>query len=190
MRILGVNGIYNWSWSDDSFTDKLLKQLGTMHEVVDIQYPWMFAVFAYSDFAINRRAKEILKVNKPTDILIAHSFGCLASIYAMRQGAKFDKVFFFGAAADDDIAIPRNAFNELYNIHSEADIALELGSILPFHQFGPMGKTGYHGTNEKVINVKASGLGHNDYVLPGQIAQWVKFIEEHVQNSQTSPSVS
>ena len=108
----------------------------------------------------------------------------------MRQGAKFDKVFFFGAAADDHIAIPRNAFNELYNIHSEDDVALEIGSRLPLHQFGPMGKTGYRGTNEKVINVEAPGFGHNDYVLPGRIAKWVEFITEHVQNSETSPSVS
>lgn len=189
MRILGVNGIYNWSWSTDSFTDKLLSYLDELHEVVDVKYPWMFAAFAYSDFAINRRAKKIVDIYKPTDILVAHSFGCLASIYAMRQGAKFDKVFFFGAAADSNIAIPRTAFNVLYNIHSDADVALELGSALPFHKFGPMGKTGYTGNNEKVVNVPAPGLGHNDYVLPGNIAKWVDFIHSHVQNCEESPKV-
>jgi hypothetical protein len=180
MRILGVNGIHNWSWSKDSFTDRLLEALSHRHETVDVHYPRMTAVFAYFDFAIKRRAKKIIEANQsPSDILIAHSFGCLASIYAMREGARFDKVFFFGAAAEQDEDIP-DAFNHLYNIHSAADGALSLGEKLPFHKFGALGRDGYTGSNQKVINVPVSGMGHNDYVSARNLCEWIKFIESEV----------
>ena len=127
MRILGVNGIYNASWSKDSFTDRLLQALSVKHEAVDVKYPWMLASLAYFDWPKRRRAQKIVEANKPGDILIAHSFGCLCSWYAMNMGAKFDKVFFFGAAVDDDYKFPDGAFNVLYNIHSDADKALAGG---------------------------------------------------------------
>jgi hypothetical protein len=177
MKILGVNGIHNWSWSKNSFTDKLLDALSEEHEVIDIKYRRMWAFLAYFDDPIQRRADKILE--HEGDILIAHSFGCLASIYAMRKGAKFDKVFFFGAAAECDVFIPDN-FNVLYNIHSDSDRALSLGRNIPLHPFGCMGKDGYSGRNEKVINVPANGLDHNDYVSAKHLCKWVKFIKDRI----------
>jgi hypothetical protein len=180
MRILGVNGIHNWSWSKNSFTDKLLDALSHRHETVDVQYPRMWALLAYFDIAIRRRAEAIVKANKSAkDILIAHSFGCLASIYAMELGAKFDKVFFFGAAAERDMFIP-NSFTRLFNIHSKDDSTLSLGSLLPFHKFGTLGRDGYTGKNPKVVNIEANGHGHNDYVNSKNLCEWVRFIESEV----------
>jgi hypothetical protein len=178
MRILGVNGIHNWSWSKDSFTDRFLAALKSRYEVVDVKYPRMLAILAYNDWSIKRRAKKILEANKPGDILIAHSFGCLASVYAMQMGAKFDKVFFFGAAAEKDIDFPEGAFNTLYNIYSKDDPALWLGGHIPFHKFGYLGKEGYTGKDANVVNIDASGNSHNSYSTPEHICDWVSFIEK------------
>jgi len=180
-RILGVNGIYNWSWSKNSFTDKLLQTFENTHEVVDVKYPFMLASFAYFDWCIKRRAKIILEANKSeSDILIAHSFGCLAARYAMEMGAKFDKVFFFGAADEMDSAFPKLAFNELFNIYSPTDSALMFGGAIPFHKFGHLGKHGYLGHDSRIINVKAEGMEHGDYVLPRHICDWNDFIQKEI----------
>jgi hypothetical protein len=179
MRILGVNGIHNWSWSDDSFTDRFLEALKYRHEVVDVRYPRMWALFAYSDRAIRRRAELILQCHKPGDVLIAHSFGCLASVYAMQLGARFSKVFFFAAAAEQDVEIPE-AFEVLYNVHSASDRALFFGAALPFHRFGNLGRFGYIGNNPKVLNEDALGMDHGSYSEPRHVCQWVRYIEERL----------
>lgn len=180
MRILGVNGIHNWSWSDDSFTDQMLDALSDEFFVVDVKYERMTAFMAYFSWFRKRVAKKILAEAKETDCLVAHSFGCLASIEAMRMGAKFDKVFFFGAAVERDADFPDDAFNWMYNIHSANDTALVLGDKLPFHEFGTMGRDGYIGSSHKVRNVSVTGLDHNDYVKPKNLCNWVKFIKDRV----------
>lgn len=178
MRILGVNGIHNWSWSNDSFTDRLLARLSLTHDVCDVKFPRMLALFGYFDWAIKRRARVIAEANESSDdCIIAHSFGCLATAYAINYfGAKFDKVIFFAAAAESDIEI-KQSFNVLYNIHSKTDATLTLGDILPFHNFGALGQTGYKGELESVINIDASGFGHGDYVHPKNICDWQKVVE-------------
>lgn len=180
MRILGVNGIHNWSWSDDSFTDHFLDALSDDMVVIDIKYARMTAFLAYFSFFRKRVARKILAVAKPADCIVAHSFGCLATIEAFNMGLKVDKVFFFGAAAEQDASFPDDAFTWLYNIHSASDRALTLGHKLPFHEFGTMGKDGYTGTCKKVQNIAVDGLDHNDYVTPKHLCLWVKFIKEHV----------
>lgn len=180
-RIIGVNGIHNWSWSKDSFTDRILDSLRDFHDVVDIKYPRMAALLVYSDYATNRRVKRILKENQPGDVLIAHSFGCLASIKAMHEGARFSKVFFFGAACEPNVRIPEDAFDVLYNIHSESDRTLKLGDLLPWHDFGLMGCTGYKGDNSKVLNICADGNSHNSYTDPRNLCKWRDFIEERIK---------
>lgn len=177
-NILGVHGIHNFSWTNDSFTDKFLAILSQDYQVVDVKYPKMLAMLGYFDFAIKRRAKVISDANTSEhDIVIAHSFGCLATIYAMQHyGAKFNKVIFFGAAAEHNVHLP-DSFNQLYNIHSRADVALTLGKILPFHKFGSLGQMGYSGIDTRVINIDAENFNHSDYVHPKNICNWAHVIK-------------
>jgi hypothetical protein len=185
MRILGVNGIYNRKKSNDSFTDNFLALLSQLPNVTafDVQYPKMYAFLGYFNWAIKRRAKFVAEANvSPDDIVIAHSFGCLCTIYAMKHyGARFDKVIFFGAAAESDIDLP-DSFNVLYNIHSRTDLALTLGDILPFHEFGEMGQKGYNGNHKNVINIDATGHNHNDYVNPKNICNWNNVLIDILNN--------
>lgn len=165
-RIIGVNGIHNWSWSKDSFTDRFLRRLSELgHKAVDVHYPRMWAIFAFWNAPIERRAMAVAEANKsPSDCVLAHSAGCEISRRAMLKGAKFDKVFFFGAAVEDLAQFPSDAFNVLYNFYSEDDFALKVGEALPFdHPFGGMGLTGYAGDDKRIVNVKCAGMGHNDY---------------------------
>lgn len=184
VRILGVNGIYNWSWSKQSFTDALLEQL-YMYETIDVKYPFMTALLAYSNWAINRRVKKLIKESKEGDCVIAHSFGCLLTTMAMRQGAKYDKVFFFGAAVDSTAPIPEGGANVIYNIFSKDDKALIAGKAFPWSPLGDMGRVGYEGTCTKVINIEAHGNDHGDYVLEENIDEWSDFIQERLDNVNT-----
>lgn len=181
-RILGVNGIHNWSWSNDSFTDRILARLSVNNMVIDVKYPWMNAMFAMFDWTIKRRAKIIAKENlSEQDCVVAHSFGCLAVLYAMEfYGAKFDKVIFFAAAAEPDYKITRS-FNVMYNIHSKTDYPLTLARFLPRNKMGNLGQIGYKGDMDTVVNIDATGFDHSDYVHSKNICDWVKIVEEMLE---------
>lgn len=183
MRILGVHGIYNFSWSKDSFTDRMLDGLSNHgYETVDVAGRWMLAFLAYSDWAIEKRAQAILDVHRAGDALIAHSFGCLASLHAMRKGARFSKVIYFGAAVESNVRFPKRAFEALYNVHSNTDRALELGKRLPFgHEFGGLGYDGYTGRDKRIINVPAHGSDHNDYTKHREFCRWVAWAHSVLQ---------
>jgi hypothetical protein len=183
MRILGVNGIYNWSWGRDSFTDRILDRLKNHHFTVDVEYPRMTALLAYFQSQIDWRAERILKVHQPGDCVVAHSFGCLLTLRAMELGAKFDTVFFFGAAADDKAVIPEFGCTKLYNVHSTEDRALNLGKMLPNHPFGELGSKGYTGLDHRVENIPAPGYDHNQYAEEHYIKYWVNVINDKIPAS-------
>ncbi|HYD35948.1 MAG TPA: hypothetical protein VD999_07860 [Vitreimonas sp.] len=180
-RIIGVNGILNFSWSEDSFTDKVLGGLSYEFDVYDVKYPLMTALLGYSSFAISRRAKALYNQSRPGDVVIAHSFGCLLVIEAMKMGAQYSQVFFFGAAAECDTALTDEGFGIIYNIHSRDDRALYMGNMLPLHKFGCLGKDGYTGPNPRVLNIEGKpGTGHGGYISTSQICYWIGFIQRHI----------
>lgn len=186
MHIIGVNGIWNKKAGTNSFTDKLLVCLRLLgHKTVDAEIEPMRARWAYFQSAIDKRAEVLVRIHVPGDVLIAHSFGCLASHRAMEMGAKFSKVFFFGAAAEDDIVFPDGAFEKLYNVYSPDDWTLWLGARLPWHPFGDLGRTGYKGTNKLVNNVKADKHRHNTHVEWKYIEQWARFIDREIMYAGT-----
>lgn len=186
MKILGVNGIQTWSWSNDSFTDKILNQLKLRYEVKDVRFPRMWAIFAYFNSPIERRAQAIIDASEDGDHVVAHSFGCLATLKAMEKGRKFGKVFFFAPACEVRIKIPKTGCEALYVIHSKTDRALMLGEkflpegrwFLPNHPFGRLGLDGYRGRDKRVVNVNADGMDHCQYVEPEHLWKWREFIFE------------
>lgn len=180
-RILGVNGIWNWSWSKHSFTDRFLLELEKLgHETVDVHYARMWAVLAYFNSAVDRRAMAIIRAYQPGDHVVAHSFGCYATIRAMQKGARFGKVFLFAGACEPNFELPAGACDHLYNIHSSTDRALMAGDMLPFHLFGPLGLTGYAGNDFRVENVCADGMDHSTYSEEPHLSKWVQFIHARI----------
>lgn len=179
MKVLGVNGIYNASWGRDSFTDRILAELHARgRRVHDVAYPWLTWGLAYFDAAKRARAQRIIDAHARGDAVVAHSAGCLLTLWAMRMGARFGAVFFFGAACESNIEIPAGACLRLYNVHSAADRALARGARIPRHEFGRLGLDGYKGKDKRVVNVPAEGLGHHDHVKPGQLCRWSSFVDE------------
>lgn len=179
-RILGVNGIHNCSRSKKSFTDDFLKALEKKYTVIDVKYPYMLAILAYLKHSIKRRAKMLYEQSREGDVVIAHSFGCIATIEAMKLGARYSKVFFFASAAERDVYIPSYGYERIWNIYSTSDATLTLGSLFPFHPFGKMGQRGYNGKAANLLNVPAEGYQHGDYVKEQNFATWVSFIEDRV----------
>lgn len=180
MRILGVNGIRNWSWSKDSFTDKFLDVLSKDFETIDVKYPILTALSAWLPGALDRRANAMIDLSRPGDCVVAHSAGALVTIHAMRMGAEYDTVFFFGAACASNIGFPMYGCKRIYNVHSPDDMALMAGSLWPWHEFGPLGLVGYTGRDPRVVNVLAPGLGHTDYAKPKNLCHWAAFIKENL----------
>jgi hypothetical protein len=182
MKIIGANGIWNAEKGGKSFTDRMLVALRLLgrDNTFDLEYPSMRAWKAYFQNEIDKRAEILVRLHVPGDVLIAHSFACLMSHRAMELGARFSKVFFFGGAAEDNLVFPDGAFQKLYNVYSQADWTLLLGSLLPWHPFGNLGRTGYKGTDTRVMNVKADKHKHNTYVDPEYIEQWARFINREM----------
>lgn len=190
MRILGVNGIWKRAGSMDSFTDQLLLRLAERgHETVHVRYPLLTAILgpeaAWWPWARKRRARDILAAHRPGDAIIAYSAGVLLTLIAMEMGARFSVVFFFAGAAEADVEIPAGAAERIYNIYSPADDTLLLGSLIPWHPFGALGRIGYIGMARNIMNVRAHECSHAEYARPGRLAHWARFVHERI-----APTVS
>lgn len=154
MRVFGVSGIWT---TGDSNVDRLLA--------------WMSSRYGYATYDINQPVRNpfsarfsgdddsmaIVKIAEPGDIVIAHSYGCLKTAYAMRE-VEFSKVFMFRPAMPRKWKFPDNA-TEVHCIHSRGDWAILAGAMMRFgHPFGLAGRVGFK--DKQVVNLKTHG-GHN-----------------------------
>lgn len=180
MKILGINGIRTTGAKN---TDLLLQKMQEREwKTCDTEYPTAWAISARWRWIQRRNAKRIMKYYREGDIVVAHSYGCLLTLRMMEMGARFSHVFFFGAAMNDDFTFPAYGMESLVNVCDVDDRALGIGSILPFHDFGKMGKTGYKGAKDpRVQNVFARDsvtepLQHSNYFLPENLDTWASFV--------------
>jgi len=152
MRFLSINGIRS---NGEGNIDRLYSELNKLgHSGVDISYPRVSAFGARSRTRQRKNAEIILEHHQPGDWVIAHSYGCLLTLRAMEMGARFGRVWFFGAAMNDDFTFPRHGMTHLYNYHNQYDVALTLGKMLWWHDFGAMGQSGYKGAPDPRIQNK------------------------------------
>lgn len=180
MRILGLNGILTHGAQS---TDRLLGLLGERgYQTLDVNYPFTFALMAH--FRQRANTTYLLEAYRPGDCLIAHSYGCLLAYRAMQMGAVFDKVFLFAPAMKADVEFPAGAYKHIYVMHHPRDFAVWLGSLLPFHAFGRMGRDGYQGPpRDDITNLESKGGSdydrklHSHYFSPARIAKWADFID-------------
>ncbi|CAM2008457.1 alpha/beta fold hydrolase [Acanthopleuribacter pedis] len=108
--------------------------------------------------------------------LIAHSNGARVACLAMEQGAQFDTVIFFAPAWSSTKRFPKNGFKRLIVIHSNADMPLRLGGMIPGHDFGWLGLRGYHGPSDaRIRNIPATGTAHMAYFQDAQWQRWSRF---------------
>lgn len=201
---VGINGIDS---NGSSSTDKVLKLLYETYDCKILDYSFRKSITLFNlifnqnyqnkkyqlELAIGLKNKINLLNNPPN--IIAHSFGCLIVIKSLTLGMKVDTVFLFSPSVESDELITTvNLLNKLYVIYNSNDLAIKLGKLFKFHDFGDMGNKGYDYPNDKIINIKyhlekeltileqfyqAIGLNHSDYFLDHNIGDWIQFISSN-----------
>lgn len=111
-----------------------------------------------------------------------------------------DNLFLFSPAVESGYIInTAPLLNKAYVIYNTNDIAIKLGKLFKFHDFGDMGNRGYDHPSDKIINVKYHlqkeltwsqqfyqilGFNHSDYFLDHNIDEWVQFISDKTNLKQ------
>jgi hypothetical protein len=96
------------------------------------------------------------------DHIICHSAGALLWHESITFGAKWGKCFVFGGAAtSDSFPYPDDAFESADIFYNPEDKALLLGSLLPYHPFGKLGRKGYVGPKDK--RIKNHAMLHSEF---------------------------
>ena len=193
MPILTVNGIgsHHGSGSTDLAQAELTRR--GIH-AIDVNYKaiswwqtrWEFARVRVAT-AIEEAAAT-LPASAPIDVL-AHSFGCLGTIQAMRRGLELRHVWFFGAAVDRDIDLRGLRFRSLTNVCNKSDLALQSANIFRFgHPMGKLGRDGYSGPSDpRIENSFWSGYDqegadddwkdHSDYFRGEHLNAWMDRVQ-------------
>ena len=130
----------------------------------------------------HERARELVKLLAGERVhVIAHSNGCRLAALAMKEGAAFDTVIFFGAAWPAHAAYPEGAFTKLYMVYSKTDPAILIGSALPRHEFGSAGRNGYRGlADNRIVNVSATPHLHTTYFRWPWRDRWARWVVERL----------
>lgn len=162
----------------------ILQQQG--FDLIPFDYPYLFFEETWLKPERDRERGRLLrdKIGDSRPHLIAHSNGCRIATLAMQQGAKFDKVIFFGAAWSSKKAFPEDAFNEMCVIHSYLDTTLAMGGLVPKHEFGYLGLRGYRGpSDQRIVNINASPCLHMQYFSPRtHFPTWRRFATDVFAN--------
>lgn len=185
VRILGVSGIHSHGFDG---TDKVLIDLEKIgYQTTDYDHPKRNTLTVWPPKTRRDDAKGLLSVMDRGDSVVAHSYGCLIVLEAMRLGAEFNQVFFFGAAATSDKPpwfplLPRSC-KRMFVVYNPEDKALKWGAMIPFHPFGKLGYKGYRGAHDsRIVNIPAlmdnDGSNHNSHLNDENRREWVLFIDK------------
>jgi len=182
MAIIVVHGIHSDGNELIAFANKLRDKTGK--EVKLYHYPKRSFIGQW--FGTHKKdGKALANYMTNGDHIVCHSNGALLWHESIKAQAKWGKCFVFsGAATSDKMLYPQDAFEMAYIIYNPKDLALRLGSWLPFHPFGRLGWSGYRGTKRKDIkNIegysKEHFLNHSHY-FHLEINKWVDFVTSKI----------
>jgi hypothetical protein len=187
-----VHGIRSRGASTVDLMGEKLQSRG--HRIVDFDYPnvnmldVLLKMRGTRPDEVKRHAKRLAMVLPGLPLkpcVIAHSMGCLVTLRAMEEGARFDTVFWFAPAMNDDMVIPAWGCSKLVIVFNPHDKAIQAGSLLRFHPFGDMGRKGsiYDKYDHRIRNIrcedKAGGwLNHNYAFEPEEnLNYWTDYVE-------------
>lgn len=193
MTIICIHGIR--SKGDDNVDLLGEKLVELQHHVIDFDYPtvtMLDVVFRMRGFRSDlvmenaRRLHVIADQYKGPDV-IAHSMGCLVTLRAMEDGAKFGTVYFFAPALNSDFVIPNWGCEKLVIIHNPHDKAIKWGAKLNWHPFGDMGLIGskyvpydWRITNHAVDKEGTDKWGHNYSFEGGALDYWTAAVDREL----------
>ncbi len=190
--LLTVPGIRSDGSENTDLLSKRIAELG--FETHDVDYPQinflhvLFLMWHGFDRVIEARVKYLLDAITGAGCdLIAHSAGCLLSHEAMLRGAEFRHVIWFAPAMDRDAVIPLWGCESLTVVYNPEDRAIGVGSLLPAHRFGAMGRFGHaHAEfDPRITNIKAVGRKWADpfrhsysFNTPKALRRWAHFYRD------------
>lgn len=153
------------------------------------QYPHNGLLDQRSQRKRTENARGLMQRVGAQDHVVGHSNGCGVVHGAMNLGARFDRVFLFGAALDSDVLWPKRGAKKINVIHNKRDKALTLGWLLPWHAFGSLGKIGYQGEfDQRIHSISAFAdntvdkSNHSHYFTDtARRRRWAEYIAERVR---------
>jgi hypothetical protein len=117
---------------------------------------------------------------QPGDHFVGHSAGVLIWQASIVSGATWGRCMLFsGAATSDGIEYPADALEQAIVIHNPHDQALRVGSWIPKHPFGKLGRIGYAGKmDRRFVNIAEPqrnflDLDHSHYGKSPYFEKWV-----------------
>lgn len=190
--LLTVPGIRSDGSQNTDLLSRRIADLG--FDTHDVEYPQInflhVALLMWNGFDrfIESRVKYLLDaITEPGCDLIAHSAGCLLSQEAMLRGAQFRHVIWFAPAMDDDAVLPSWGCESLHVVYNPEDVAIGVGSLLPGHRFGAMGRRGHaHAQfDSRIKNIKAVDREWSDpfrhsysFNTPRALRRWAHFYRD------------
>lgn len=178
MTVVLVNGIRTHGAGN---VDRLMPRLESRgHRVIDVALPKRghlsarWKANALLDAQIIYQATE----GEGGDLhVVAHSYGCWRALLSAER-RRFKSLWLFRPALSRNYNLAQipNA-PRVYCFHSKGDMAVRIGSWLPFH---PFGRAGTHGmTDPAVMNIQSYGSHAKDFAEP-LISQWERLISENI----------
>ena len=119
------------------------------HNVIEFDYGWLG--FFGVRFNKKKRAMKLVRMTPDGAVGIGHSNGCLELIRACKLGAKYKRLIFVNPALDNDIEIPEQLERVDVYYHPD-DTVVTLSKFRPFLYWGDMGRVGYQGCDDRVVN--------------------------------------
>ncbi len=187
-----VNGICNHG--EDNI-DKLGDPLDEMgYHVIDLKVPLSHTWVGWS-----RRKQKVIAFNLKVQMqphpkpwrVAAHSFGCLLARRLMEINCYFEAAYLFGAADSDTDCYPADQCKRIHIFYNQHDAMVKLGSLLAWHDFGPLGRVGYNGPDDlRMIKVRCNFMrgfwtrNHNWFVGPMK-ERWIRYINMDIQGVDT-----
>ena len=197
MKAVLVSGIHTTANEGGMYNlAVLLRSMGVSVRVY--AYPKRWALFSvWFKRVRDKDAKGLLHFceGDGSEVIISHSNGSLVTQDAMQLGLKTKGwISLGGAATSDKVFYSDSNFEWAISVYNPHDLALKVGSWIPFHGFGKLGCEGYRGdpnggfdTRWKNVNGasnKALDIDHSHYT-GREIKQWAEFIYNNIKEGHS-----
>ena len=112
---------------------------------------------------------------------IGHSNGCslIQQAAALQEEPLFTRVVYLSPALSNKAELPP-LLTKCTVMHNRGDRVVSLGSLIPFHSWGNMGRVGYRGIDVRYDNVDCSAnvSGHSDWFKPEKLGYTLGKVDE------------
>lgn len=152
-------------------TDRLIPHIDHLGQVRQADYGWLglFSVRWMNPFI----ARTIAGMVDAPAVGIGHSNGCAILHRASHESDKLEHIILINPALDEDAEFGPSV-KRVDVLHNPTDEPVQISKWLPFrHPWGAMGRYGYVGDDNRVIN-------HNTYRLFGARGHGGAFDNQHV----------